>query len=862
MLVLVLILANMRILQLNTRSFNQLSQRVLSDYVDQENIQVMCLSEVWNNKPKFKDWAKPEYKSRLNDNHGGVATLARKSVKIVRQHDLENNKEFMFSSIQIGSQVVLLGSIYIPPGFKWDIKALDRKLTEIGDQTPLLITGDFNARSPSWDNTAVRSRQDTVSWRMGDMVEELCNRHNLTIHNDGRHTYRKGSHVSALDLTLSRGISKPVRWKTDDISIISSDHLPVIIEIEETVSQIIVQKVDLKNTDWDQWRTKLDDKLKEWHSNLSQQIQEGSQIDIDEECFAFTKILQDLKEEVMATKTISSHTKPFMTTKLKELQKEVKKRKSAYKRRSDPRNWKLYQDAICEYMDIYIKEKESWWDNLYSELCPNSSNFWRIVNKITKGHEKTTIQPLQSPDGNYVFEDSKIAKMLEDTHIRRTHVPPGDFDDMFRLEVDADVNRILTQERRSTQFLDGAPLNRDITKTEVDLAIQMMKPDSSPGPDKILPCMLQKAKEEVILPLHTLLQCSWSQGHIPKAWKEDNRMYIPKPGKDTYHKTKSYRSLSLSSVIGKLQERIKCNRLLCFVEENHCIDRFQFTYRKGHSLCHALLHMVTSLKEAFDKKEDTVAAFIDFEGAFDGVWRNGVIYRLYESGVDGRMLLYIADYLSGRKTRSLVNSHTTEWIVTEVGLPQGSILSPVLFITYVRTLTSSLPQHIKYADDLSGWVSHVDATQAAASLQNQLEELVSWNRKWRLCINTDKTVVMVFSNKVPTPQVNVTLQGKTLTQVEEQLCVGVKLDTKLNFRSQVDYAASKAQGALAKISKLLCESGGVRTKIGGILYKAFIRPHLEFSYPAWCTTGSIEPLERVHHMALVRLWKCFPVSLL
>ena len=86
--------------------------------------------------------------------------------------------------------------------------------------------------------------------------------------------------------------------------------------------------------------------------------------------------------------------------------------------------------------------------------------------------------------------------------------------------------------------------------------------------------------------------------------------------------------------------------------------------------------------------------------------------------------------------------------------------------------------------------------------------------------------------------------------------MGVKLDTKLNFKGQVDYAASKAQGALAKISKLLRESGGVRTKIGAILYKAFIRPHLEFSYPAWCTTGSIESLERVHHMALVKVTGC------
>ncbi len=279
------------------------------------------------------------------------------------------------------------------------------------------------------------------------------------------------------------------------------------------------------------------------------------------------------------------------------------------------------------------------------------------------------------------------------------------------------------------------------------------------------------------------------------------------------------------------------------------MDLTQFAYRTDSNTVQALLYLIQNIKSGFNANQCTVAALIDLEGAFDAVWRDGVVYQLHEAGVSGNLLLYIDSFLKDRYSRNLVNQYVSPWIRTEVGVPQGSIIAPILFIFYVRSMTRNIPDNIKYGDDLTAWRTHSNPDVAAASLSADIATVCEWNRKWRLMANPQKTEVLCFV-KTGEIQVTVTLDNRVLKQVPVKLCLGIFLDQNLNFNAQASYAASKAIKATSKLGRFFHENGGVRAELGLSIYKTYIRPHLEYGYAAWCDIGTTAflKLERAHRI--------------
>ena len=161
----------MKILQLNCYSYAT-SRRLLEDYVDANNTDVILLSETWisDDKTKFKNWPNPQWKPKINT-RGGVAILTSPKVKCVRRKDLEVNNECMWCEIQINNQQCLICSVYIPPKHKEDLKKLNTILESIDPKVPLLIGGDFNARNHLWDPQLNPSRDP--AWQMGDLLFDI-----------------------------------------------------------------------------------------------------------------------------------------------------------------------------------------------------------------------------------------------------------------------------------------------------------------------------------------------------------------------------------------------------------------------------------------------------------------------------------------------------------------------------------------------------------------------------------------------------------------------------------------------------------------------------------------------------------------
>ena len=214
--------------------------------------------------------------------------------------------------------------------------------------------------------------------------------------------------------------------------------------------------------------------------------------------------------------------------------------------------------------------------------------------------------------------------------------------------------------------------NSDIRIEEVEAAILQSSSNSAPSPEEqIFTVCLKRGGEANFKGLHYLIQKSWAQGVLPEAFKVDPKVMLPKPGKTNYNTARSYRPITLESVIGKVMERVICNRLIWKLEVEQGIAKTQFAYRKQKLCIQTLLRIINSVSEARNRKENSVLTVMDFESCYERIWRAGLLKKASNYGICGRLWLCIKNFLTDRKYYIKVNdSHPhsilLQWVYLKV----------------------------------------------------------------------------------------------------------------------------------------------------------------------------------------------------
>ena len=398
----------------------------------------------------------------------------------------------------------------------------------------------------------------------------------------------------------------------------------------------------------------------------------------------------------------------------------------------------------------------------------------------SKMKTRTGISDLEYPDGRMAHTDVEKAELLNTF-----------FSDVFTEE---DLATIPTFEQRTyREPLTDITINDDM----VAAVLGRLKPNKSPGGDGLHPRVLVKQKNEMATPLRMIFTRSLHEGQLPPSWKEANMTPIYKKGKR--HIPGNYRPVSLTSVAGKCMERLIRDAIMTHMTENDLLSPKQHGFIQGRSCVTQLLAVLDSWMLALDEGGNIDTIYLDFAKAFDTVPHQRLLMKLRGYGIEGRILTWIEAFLTDRRQRVVVNDSRSSWADVTSGIPQGSVLGPMLFIIYINDMpTSVLSSIYLFADDAKVY-RNISSNDDPPTLQHDLQQLEKWSERWQLRFNSNKCKVMHLGRQ--NPRQNYTMGGTTLATTTSEKDLGVYVDTELTFEKHIETVVNQANRMLGLIRR-------------------------------------------------------------
>ena len=815
------------------------------------DIDIVTLQEVWHPKDEmiFKEYQKPHLKLREGKEGGGVGIAVSSKVKMVKRPEYEvKGLEAVWAEVRKGNVQTLIGSVYINVGKLDQMSLLDKVLDKIVNENKrIIISMDANARNSMWDNECSNLDNNRISKKMGVKLQEIIDNHNLFVHNSGAPTYESGEHVSAIDVTLSLGICDEHRTKWTLIEEdLGSPHSGIILEVGNRVEEKI-SVINWKDFDWEEYENKSREKLQElldkWRIGKSS---------CQEKNLMLQESIEDLIDQIAVRKTICKHSRPWINPEISDLLMKLKNQKKRFMKHRSPSNKLLYEKKREKVLQEIESAHERWKIDEFEKIAKESSDKekWKGINRMTNSDFRFDIQPIRKTDPvtkkqSYLFKDDEILLEMENYHISK--------------EKSIDTKRLNTKIKElkdeNAKEMSEDWMNCEINGSEIDSTFGICTGPA--GPDNVHGNLLDKAdRGKMHQCLSVIWNQAWKEGIYIEGWKEEHRAVLPKPNKDDFHLSDSYRTVSLTSVIGKRFEKITGRRLLVFLEgEGFDVD--QYAYLEGRSSTQAALLLTEQVKRARQEKKKVGAVFFDFSDAFGNVDRIQLLDKIKSLGVRGRIFDHIADFLCNRKARIKVSSETTgDWKDSTMGTSAGTVLGPILFIIFAKDIPKEIAP--KFADDTVAIAIGEDSQEVQEKLQYAVNKLFDWSKKWGMILNIAKTKVINFSVGKKDNLV-VKLEGEEIKNCNSIKYLGLVLDHNLDFNSHVDSVIGKANSALNKVCVMIKGRRGLPLDIAIDLYRSLVRPHLEYAIPVWAMLNGKQllSLERVQSKCLKKILGVF-----
>lgn len=744
---------DIKILQINIRGLSN-NKLLLEDFLNNENIDVAILSEIkMNNKSKIniKNYQiHTNFKTNNDDDSypsGGVAILIKKKFTVIAT-ELDNYLPIEAIKIKITNtkNTLSIVSIYIPDSSIIGINVLRSKfknlLHEHHGVSNLIIAGDFNAHHSMWNLT------DKIDDR-GVAISELISDSDFLVRNNGDHTffrmYAGTYYESAIDVTIvSPDLAGIVDWERL-IATIGSDHLPIILTIHGPDYNLIKNTRRIVNH-----RKAL--------INITK-INPNHTFDIDDyEC--------EISRAISNASHNSNHQKytgkPWWNDDLTKLWNVKKAKEILHNKMKDLYTAIELKKATAKLRKNIIKAKRDKWNEFIEDINPSMTpkEFWRRVNLLNskKVRERSTI----------INTSDKIMQFL---HYN------------------------FKESSNQTSPINNITLNAnvpDITSYDEVVKLIHKSKNTAPGINGISNSILKNLNENHVKCITNHFNRSWRSLEVPASWKQFEVIAIRKPGKDP-NLIENYRPIALGSCIGKLFERIMIDRLYCDIER--ILPDNTFGFRKGKCTADYITDLVSKIEHDQRNGLMTVAIVTDINKAFDAVNSNTLVDILKKHNIDYRYIQWIDELLKNR-TYTFKSSNENYSINTSDGLPQGSVLSPILFNCYtteIHRLASDKVKILQYADDITIIISNKDFYSLQNLANTTIMKFVDILQHLKLSVNPAKCKVLDFNFPKTGKKVSIHMGSSLLENVVSAKILGIIIDRNTNFDEHIRTVAGNCK---------------------------------------------------------------------
>lgn len=803
-----------------------------------DNVDIALVSETW--LTYNISLSHPTYDcyrlDRVHTSGGGVAIIVKKSIK----HTLRTSLRLKVIE-EVGIDVTLnnnskvsIFSVYFP-GRKRNIersayfKSDLNKLLRINNKA--IIGGDLNCRHQSWN--CLRSNH----W--GGILYDVANSsQHFSLLYPATPTYIPSSptkNPSTLDFFITNCAnfcSVPLT-----LNMLSSDHLPVKLTLSDAV------KINSGNlcynysaANWNLYKAYLNSNLPLDNSSVNPIV---SNDDVDSLCSHLVSSIKAAADLAIPKRSLTRIQDTHLPENILYLIRL---------RNAERRKWLRYRiDAFLykvKLLNAEIKRqiatfRNMRWNNLLSTFDKASKPFWKIT-KIIK-NRSSNIPPLKLNDNLFITPTEK-ANILADTFSLNHTISMHLSDAVTETEVAGSI-----QELSRTPVLNPCQTNAN----KVSELIKGLKSKKSPGMDNINNKLLKALPPSGIKYLTFIFNACLRNCYFPNCWKTAKVIPIPKPGKPK-NNPESYRPISLLSCLSKLLEKLIKEQIDKFVIANNVLPSFQFGFRTGHNTVHQVLRIKNHISKNFVQKKSTGLVLLDIEKAFDTVWHDALCHKLFKLKLPIPLIKIIQSFLSARKYVVKINKDISSTHYIQYGVPQGSVLGPILFNLYVSDLPclGSNIHVAMFADDTAIFSSGSLFADVYNSLQDALNELLAYFSKWKIKINCNKTQAVWFSRcRKPCflPNgIELNMFSESIKWSDDCRYLGIVLDKKLTFQKHVSNTIDKINKIVRMLYPLVCRKSKLSNDNKTLLFKTIFQAILLYGAPVWSNCA------RTHRIKLQR----------
>ena len=775
------------------------------------------------------------FRKDRNRSGGGVAIYIKDELAALEILELQKPCiESLYIKVLKCSIPCIIGVCYRPPNQSQinrdaTLESLRAQFDYLCIRTklPFFIFGDFNDRCTIWDS-------DHTDSEIGNLLYNLVYEYNLS-----QIVNAPTRELNLLDLLITNRSNYIL--KVDVIDPIDNlDHNMITGELKVQYTKQLNYKRVVRHFTDERLET-LNTRLKDidWPHIIQ------NDMTVDGCVASFYATLTEQLDLVIppVTITIRPQDKPGMTHHIRKLFKQshmLGRRANKTKTKYD-----ILQHIIArrKAKKEWFKEQQKHNARIYAKSTGPGSQakaFWKIL-KQNFGESKRTNIPTLIDGFKLLTDDSSKADCLNAYFVEQS-----------TLDLASEpVLPYCTGLPRSDLENDGCLTEITVDPLIVFSILSSLNVNKATGPDGLCNTLLKHCASSLYHPISILAQMSLNTGTFPKVWKSANVVPLYKNG-DKNCKS-NYRPISLLSNVSKVLERLVYNALYDHCLQNKLLSPKNSGFKKGDGAINQMICMTDKIYKALDNGKNVAMVFLDISKAFDRVWHRGLLYKLQTFGVGGPLYRWFEDYLCDRNQKMVLNGQESLMMSTNAGVPQGSILGPLLFLIFINDIEQFIKSDMFiFADDTTLAKVYDSLLEVESCLNSDLNTISKWGLKWMVTFNIEKTVFLNFSLKKDSlsNSPNLIFNNSCIKQVQEHKHLGIILSKDIRWSAHISKITSKASqrlGALYRQSRKM-----TRVQIETI-YLSMIRPILEYGSVLFanCSLNDAQLIESVQRRAAI-----------